>query len=167
MIDLNMTLVAQILNFLVLVFLLKKFAYQPLMGVLKDRQDQIQEKLDKADKDASDADATLKEYKDQLAGARVKAQNIIDNANKRAEEERDTKVLQTKREIEQMRKAAKAEIKRDQERAEDQMKQQVVALSMAAASKVLAKNLDTDTNKALVTDFVDKLDKDKIGDLPC
>jgi F-type H+-transporting ATPase subunit b len=162
-----MTLVAQILNFLVLVFLLKKFAYQPLMGVLKDRQDQIQEKLDKADKDASDADATLKEYKDQLAGARVKAQNIIDNANKRAEEERDTKVLQTKREIEQMRKAAKAEIKRDQERAEDQMKQQVVALSMAAASKVLAKNLDTDTNKALVTDFVDKLDKDKIGDLPC
>jgi F-type H+-transporting ATPase subunit b len=167
LIDLNMTLVAQIVNFLVLAFLLKKFAYQPLLGVLKERQDQIQDRLDKADRDAAAAENTLKEYKAQLADARTKAQDILDSANKRAEEEREAKVLETKHEIEQMKKTAKLEIERDRERAEEQVKSQVIALSMAAAGKVLAKNLDTEANEALVADFVDKIDKDKIGDLPC
>jgi len=162
-----MTLVAQIVNFLVLAFLLKKFAYQPLLGVLKERQDQIQDRLDKADRDAAAAENTLKEYKAQLADARTKAQDILDSANKRAEEEREAKVLETKHEIEQMKKTAKLEIERDRERAEEQVKSQVIALSMAAAGKVLAKNLDTEANEALVADFVDKIDKDKIGDLPC
>ena len=69
--------------------------------------------------------------------------------------------------IEQMKKAAAAEIQRDRERAVEQLKGEVVVLSMAAAGKIISKNIDKTENEQLITEFVNKLDKDKIGDLPC
>ena len=47
------------------------------------------------------------------------------------------------------------------------LKGEVVALSMAAAGKIISKNIDNTENEQLIADFVNKLDKDKIGDLPC
>ena len=167
MITINSTLIAQILNFLILVFILKKLDYKPVVRMLKARQDRIQESLDKADAEAAEADKTLAEYKEQLASARIKAQEIIDNANKRAQQEREDSIQQTKHEIERMRTAAKAEIARDRERAQEQIKSEIVTLSLLAASKVIGAQIDEKSNEKIVTDFVEKLDKDKIGDLTC
>lgn len=128
--------------------------------MLKARQDRIQESLDKADADAEEADKLLAEYKAKLAEANVKAE-------KRASEEREAKRAEVKREIEQMRKAAKAEIEREREHAVQQLRAEMITLSMAAAGKIVAKNMDKSENEALITDFVKELDKDKIGDLPC
>ena len=66
-----------------------------------------------------------------------------------------------------MRKAAKAEIEREREHAVQQLRTEMITLSMAAAGKIVAKNMDKSENEALIEDFVNKLDKDKIGDLPC
>lgn len=76
-------------------------------------------------------------------------------------------LLRLKREIEQMRKAAKAEIDREREHAIEQLRTEMITLSMAAAGKIVAKNMDKSENEALISDFVKQLDKDKIGDLPC
>ena len=133
--------------------------------MLKARQDRIQESRDKADADAEEADKLLAEYKAKLAEANVKAENIVLMAEKRASEEREAKRAEVKREIEQMRKAAKAEIER--EHAVQQLRAEMITLSMAAAGKIVAKNMDKSENEALITDFVKELDKNKIGDLPC
>ncbi len=167
MIDINATFIAQILNFLILVVILRAVAYKPVVRMLQARQDKIAESLTKADEDVEKAEAVLKEYQEQLSGARVKAQAIIDKASKRAQEEREASVLETKREIEQMKKAAQAEIQRERALAVEQLKGEVVALSMAAAGKIIAKNLDAGENEQLISEFVNKLDKDKIGDLSC
>ena len=167
MIELNMTFFAQILNFVILVVLLRVVAYKPVVNMLKAREDKIQESLDKADADAAEADQLLADYKKKLVAANVKAEEIIRNAEKRANEDREAARAETKREIEQMKKAAEAEIQRDRERAVAQLRSEVVALSMAAAGKIISKNMDKAENEQLITEFVDKLDKDKIGDLPC
>ena len=167
MIDINATFIAQILNFLILVVILRAVAYKPVVRMLQARQDKIAESLTKADEDVEKAEAVLKEYQEQLSSARVKAQAIIDKASKRAQEEREASVLETKREIEQMKKAAQAEIQRERALAVEQLKGEVVALSMAAAGKIIAKNLDAGENEQLISEFVNKLDKDKIGDLSC
>ncbi|MBQ1867248.1 MULTISPECIES: F0F1 ATP synthase subunit B [Selenomonas] len=167
MIELNMTFFAQIINFVILVVLLRAVAYKPVVNMLKAREDRIKESLDKADADAAEADKLLADYKKKLAAANVKAEDIIRNAEKRASEEREAARAETKREIEQMKKAAEAEIQRDRERAVAQLRGEVVALSMAAAGKIISKNIDKAENEQLITEFVDKLDKDKIGDLPC
>ena len=88
-------------------------------------------------------------------------------AEKRAGEEREAKRAEVKREIEQMRKAAKAEIDREREHAIEQLRTEMITLSMEAAGKIVAKNMDKSDNEALISDFVKQLDKDKIGDLPC
>ena len=82
MIDINATLIAQMLNFLVLVVLLRIFAYKPIVKMLKEREERIAGSIKKADDDAAAAEATLKQYQEQLAGARVKAQEIIDKAER-------------------------------------------------------------------------------------
>ena len=162
-----MTFFAQIINFVILVVLLRAVAYKPVVNMLKAREDRIKESLDKADADAAEADKLLADYKKKLAAANVKAEDIIRNAEKRASEEREAARAETKREIEQMKKAAEAEIQRDRERAVAQLRGEVVALSMVAAGKIISKNIDKAENEQLITEFVDKLDKDKIGDLPC
>ena len=167
MIELNATFFAQILNFLILVAILRAVAYKPIVRMLKEREDKIADSLNKADADAQKAEATLQEYQEQLASARIKAQDILDKAERRAREEREASAQETKKEIEQMKKAAEAEIQREHERAAEQLKGQIVALSIAAASRIVAKNLDEQENEKLIGDFISELDKDKIGDLPC
>ena len=167
MIDINATLIAQILNFLILAGILRAFAYKPVVRMLKARQDRIQESLDKADADVAEADKILAEYKAKIAAANAKAENIVLMAEKRAGEEREAKRAEVKREIEQMRKAAKAEIEREREHAVQQLRAEMITLSMAAAGKIVAKNMDKSENEASIADFVKELDKDKIGDLPC
>ena len=98
--------------------------------MLKARQDRIQESLDKADADAEEADKLLAEYKAKLAEANVKAENIVLMAEKRASEEREAKRAEVKREIEQMRKAAKAEIDREREHAVQQLRTEMITLSV-------------------------------------
>ena len=167
MIDLNATFFAQILNFLILVAILRALCYKPVVRMIKAREDKIAESLAKADSDVAAAESLKKDYHAQLAEAREKAQAIVDKAEKVAASNRETSLQDTKREIEQMKKAAQAEIQRDRERAADQLKKEIVALSLLAAGKVVEKNMEASENEALVGDFIDKLDKDKIGDLSC
>lgn len=167
MIDLNATFFAQILNFLILVAILRALCYKPIVRMIKAREDKIAESLAKADSDVAEAESLKKSYQTQLAEAREKAQAIVDKAEKVAASNRETSLQDTKREIEQMKKAAQAEIQRDRERAADQLKKEIVALSLLAAGKVVEKNMEASENEALVGDFIDKLDKDKIGDLSC
>ncbi|MBQ1417077.1 MAG: ATP synthase F0 subunit B, partial [Selenomonas sp.] len=89
------------------------------------------------------------------------------NAEKRAAEFREAEEQKVKADIEQMKKSAQADIERDRAKAVEKLRTEMVALSMAAASKIIAKNMDSAENEALIAEFVDKLDKDKIGDLPC
>ncbi|ERL04972.1 F0F1 ATP synthase subunit B [Mitsuokella sp. oral taxon 131] len=167
MIELNATFFAQILNFVLLAILLRAVAYKPVVKMLKARQDKIQESLDKADADVAEADKLLTQYKEKLAQANAKAEEIVKNAERRSGEEREAQRAAVKTEIEQMRSSARAEIAREREQAVTQLRAEVVALSMAAAGKIIAKNMDEKENEKLVAEFVDRLDKDKIGDLPC
>ncbi len=162
-----MTLVAQIINFLVLVVILRAVAYKPVKKMLAERSAKIQESLDKADADKAEAEKTLADYKAQLAEAREKAQSIVDSAERVASQNREASIANTKREIEQMKEAARQEIARDHERAKDQIRKEIVALSLLAAGKIVEKNISADENEAIVDNFIETLDKDKIGELPC
>ena len=165
LIDLNGTLPVQIINFLILVALLRAVAYKPIVRMMDERRAKIAESIEKAD--AAAAEATLNEYKAQLAAARTKAQEIVDQAEKRAGEEREASIQATKREIEQMKKAAEVQMERERAHAVEQLKAEVVALSLAAAGKIIQKNLEAKDNDAIIGEFIAKLDAKKIGDAPC
>ena len=162
-----MTFFAQILNFLILVAILRALCYKPVVRMLKAREDKIAESLEKADADAAAAEELKAKYQAQLAEAREQAQAITDKAEKVASQLREDKLQETKREVEQMKESARAEIQRDQERAQDQIRAQVVALSIQAAGKIVSDKMTAAADEEEVGKFIDTLNKDKIGDLPC
>lgn len=167
MIDINMTLVAQILNFLILVVILRKFALKPLLQVLADREARIAKNIESAEQDELKAKVLLKEYQAQLTSARIQAQEIVDQAMKLAATERAAGVAETKKEIERMRKSAQEDILREREVAVAKLKGEVVMLSMAAATKIIGSNMNMPANEKLVGEFIAQLDKEKFGGLPC
>ena len=165
MIEINATIIAQILNFLILVVLLRAVAYKPVARLLQQRSDKIKGDLDKAEADRKAAEQTLADYRSLLADAHKKAQDIVEKANLTARQEHDAAVEETRREIERMKLNAQAEIENERNRAFDQMKSQIVTLSLAAASKVVSKNVDTKENDRLVTEFIAGLNKNMFADL--
>ena len=167
MIDINATLIAQMLNFLILVVLLRAVAYKPIVKMLKEREDNIANNLKQAEDDKAEAKKALEQYQAQLADARVQAQEIMDKAEKRARDAKAAKLQETNQEIAQMKEAAQQEIQREQARAVEKLKGDMVTLSLAAAQKIVSKNIDVAENEALISEFIDQLDKNKIGDLPC
>lgn len=167
MVDLNATLIAQIINFLILVAILAKFAYKPLMKALEDRQNRIAADIQSAEQERAAAEQLKREYQDSLAQARAQAQAIVEKAVKQAEQEATRELQEVRSQIERERKLAQEEIIREREKALAQLRGEVVALSMAAAGKLIAKNMDSEVNAKLVSDFIEKLDEQKIGGLPC
>ncbi|MBO6304971.1 MAG: F0F1 ATP synthase subunit B [Selenomonadaceae bacterium] len=165
MIDINSTLIAQILNFLILVAILRAVAYKPIVKVMQARSKKIQESIDQADMDRRSAENLLAENKAKLAAAGKKADEIIEKAEKEASVLREERIEATKREIEQMKKAAAEEIERDRLKMQENLKSEVVALSMAAAGKIIEKNLSEKDNEGIIKSFIDKLDEKKLGDL--
>jgi len=167
LVDLNATLIAQIINFLILVAILSKVAYKPLMKALADRQARIADSLETADQERSAAEQLKREYMEQLAQARVQAQAIVDKATKLAEETKEEIMQEARTEHARLLKEAREEIAREQQRAIAELKNEVVSLSIAAATKIIGHNIDAATNAQLVTDFIDKLDEQKMGGLKC
>lgn len=167
MIDLNATLIAQIINFLILVAVLSKVAYKPIMKALADRQERIESNIAQAEREKGEAEKLKREYQEQLALARAEAQNIVEKATRLAEVTKDEILVAARAEHAKMLKEAQEEINRERQKALSELRSEVVALSMAAATKIIEKNLDAEVNAKLVTDFIAKLDDKKIGGLPC
>ncbi|BBB91526.1 MAG TPA: F0F1 ATP synthase subunit B [Methylomusa anaerophila] len=167
MIDLNATLFAQIINFLILVLILSKVAYKPLMKVLADRQAKIQASLDTAEQERLAAEKLRQEYVAQMADARKEAQTILEKATKLAEQAKEDILKEAREESTRLLKATQEEIAVERERFLHEIKGEVVSLAITAAAKVVAQNLDEQANAKLVTNFIDSLDEKKIGGLPC
>lgn len=165
MIEINATIIAQVLNFLILVAILRALAYEPVAKMLKQRSDKIQDSLDKAAADRKAAEQTLAQYKNQLADANRRAQEIVDRAELTARQERDALVAETKREIERMKQNAQAEIQNERNRAFEEMKAEIVTLSLQAAEKIVAKNLSSKENDKLVDDFIAGLNANMFDDV--
>ena len=163
MIEINATMIAQVLNFLILAAILRAVAYKPVAKLLQQRSDSIRNSIDKAEADKKAAAETLAEYKNQLAEANKKAQAIVDKAELTARQEREALVAETKREIDKMKQNAQEEIQNERNRAFEQMKSEIVSLSLTAAEKIVAKNLTAKDNDKLIADFISGLDKDMLA----
>ena len=157
MVNINATLIAQVINFLFLVFVLAKFAYKPLAKMMEERKNKIASDLEAAEKARTDAEAIQKECAEKLAAARQEAAAIIEEATKDAQAIRDKAVADTRAEQDKIVADAKAAIANDKKAAMDDVRAQVVDLAMAAAGKIIGQKLGTDEDKKLAGEIVDSV----------
>jgi F-type H+-transporting ATPase subunit b len=157
LVNFNATLIAQILNFLILVFVLAKFAYKPVVRIMDERKNKIAGDLEAAEKAKDEAEAVKAEYAAKLANARQEAQAIIDNARKTAQAAHDKIVAETKAEQDQIIATAKEAIALEKKKAMDDIRVQVISLSMIAAGKIVEQKLGSEEDKKLAGEIVDSI----------
>lgn len=163
MIELNGTLLAQFINFFILVAILAKFAYKPILKVMQERQERIANDLEGAEKARISAEQLEIKYKEQLTAARREAQAIVDKAAKQAEVQTQAQLAEVREQIAREKTQAQAEIIREREKAMRELRQEVVSLSVAVAGKVIGKNIDAGANSGLIHEAIEKLDSKSVG----
>ena len=157
MVNLNATLIAQILNFLFLVFVLAKFAYKPLLNIMEERKNKIASDLEAVDAAKAEAEAVKSEYAAKLADARQEAQAIVEAARKSAQAAHDKIMAETKAEQDQVVAAAKEAIELEKQKALADVRAQVISLSMMADSKLVEQKLGSEEDKKMAGEIVDSI----------
>lgn len=152
----------QLVNFLILLFILKKFAYKPILGMLDERKKSIEDAINNAEAAKAEAANLRKEYESRLAEAKQEAQDIIAKATKLGEEMKNDIVANAQAEATKAIQRAQEEISREKDQAIAALRDEVATLAVMAAGKVLGKTISVEDHKKLVNEFVTE-----VGDLKC
>ncbi|MCT8674775.1 F0F1 ATP synthase subunit B [Glaesserella parasuis] len=151
--NLNATLIGQLIAFALFVWFCMKFVWPPLIKAIETRQANIADALASAEKAKQEQADTKVLVEQELAKAREEAQHIIDLATKRRNEILESfqpvaEVVQTKI-IEQ----GYAEVENERRRVQEELRQKVAALAVAGAEKIVGRSVDAAANN----DIIDKL----------
>jgi len=143
-----------IVVFGILLALLWRFGWPAILKAVEEREQRIQRQLEEAERARAEAARLLEEHKRIIATAKAEAQDIVAKAKAVAEKERETLLARAREEYEQLLERARTEIDAEKEKAILALRREAVDLSIAAASKLLEAQLDTETNRRLVTDYL-------------
>ena len=144
------------LNLFVMYLVLKKLLFKPVMKIMEDRETSIKNQIDNARRMQSDAKADKVKYQEQLQNAQKDGELIIKDAKLKAQEESEELLKKTKREADNLIKEARQEIEQERLQMLKEVRKQVVELAILAASKIMEINLNNETNKKVVQNFLDK-----------
>ncbi|RPI01494.1 MAG: ATP synthase F0 subunit B [Ignavibacteriae bacterium] len=148
-----------ILSFLVLLFLLAKFAWTPILKMLGDREGQIRSALEQADRARTEAEEMIKQNEKNLARAEEEYQKMIREGKMLAEKLKDEIVVKAKQQAQQELKKASEEIQRNIDAAKLQLRSEIAGLAIQATEKILDETLDDARRKKLTDSVINKLPK--------
>ncbi len=138
------------LTFIILILLLWKVAYKPLMAMQKKRQAEIHDAIEGAERVKEEARMLLVEYKQQLADARVEAEEILERARRVGESTKAELVNEAKTQADRTLEKAREQIERETRKALADIKLQVADLALAAAEKATSRSLTAEEDVRLI-----------------
>jgi len=148
-----------IITFILLLFILKKFAWKPLLGALQKREELVKNSLQRAEQAKNEAEKLLEENRKQLNRADEAGKQIVNEHRALAEKLKDEIVEKAKQQSRLMSKEASLEIQRNKEAMLIELKGEVANLAIQAAEKILEETLDENKQRKLVDSFLRKLPK--------
>lgn len=163
MVEINGTLLIQIINFIILCAILGHFCYKPILRVLDERKARIKNDLDSAAASKKDAAALKVSYEAKLQDAEAKAQEIVDKAMKEAQAQAQAQINEAHAAIERDKENATKQIDRERKEALNDLKSQVATLSCDIAAKIISQNMTPETNDRLIKESIAKLEARKAG----
>ena len=147
-----------ILTFLVLLWLLAKFAWGPLLRALDERHETIRKSLDDADQARQELERLQQSSVQIITEARAEAQSIVSKSRADAKTVREDLKRKAKEEADALVLGAQRQIQLETAQAVQQIRHEVVDLSLAVASKLIKKNLTPEDNDALIQDSLTQID---------
>jgi F-type H+-transporting ATPase subunit b len=144
----------QVANFLILLYLLNRFLFKPVLGRLDERSSKISKGLEDAEAAARDREQAKAEREAAVEEARKEAQAMIARANKIADDTRNEILGKAREEAEKVAARARDEIRAEKEQAMAELRGQVADLALAAAGKLVRSEMDGQTQRRLVEEFL-------------
>lgn len=149
----------QIIAFILLYVILRRFLFQPLYAVMAERSEEIAEGLEAGERN-KEALARLEEERQQvLAQAREEGREQVRRAVKEADEVRDRMVADARDEAQEIRTRGHEAVAREREQAALTLRQQVVDMAILAASRAVLQRLDERAHRRAVEDFISQLEQ--------
>jgi len=149
--------IAQLVNFLLVMLVLWKFAYKPIMKMLDDRSERIEKSMKDAEHVEKRVAALEDERKQVVSEARAEAAKVMELARTDAEAMKTEMVEKAKREVERVVANGKGQLKSDQEAMMREARKELVEIAVAAAKKVLVEAVDEKKSASLAEEVVRKL----------
>src|SRR5437879_8828896 len=150
-----------ILVFGLLLVVLWRLGWPAIIKSVEDRERRIQQQLDEAERARAEAARLLEEHQRTIATAKAEAQEIVARAKAVADKERETLLAKARQEYEQLLARARQEIDAEKEKAIVALRREAVDLSIAAASKLLEAQLDSEPNRKLVREALAQLEAER------
>ena len=144
-------------SFLLLIFLVKKYAWGNITSVLDERAEKISSDIDGAEEARKKAEELASKREAELAGSRTEAKTIIENAKETAEKSKADILAEAKLEAGRLKEKANQEIAQNKADALQSVKGEVADLTVSLAGKIISQNLDSHAHKELIDQYIDQL----------
>lgn len=152
-------ILTHIVGFLITVWILKKFAWKPILGVLEGRRQKIADEFDKSRKAQEEAARVGREYQEQLSHIKETAQREINAAMAEGRRVAEEIRQEGQREAGEIIERAKAHLALEVDKARVTLKEEMVTMTLAATEKIIQTRLDDAEHRRLISDFIDGVKK--------
>lgn len=155
--DINVgRVIVSIINLGILFWFLRKYFFLKITGFMNSRSEGIQSKLTTAAAELKEADALKTKYEVQLRSAHDEGKAIVEDNKLKAQKLADEMLEDAKKEAALIRERAKIDAERELDKAKDEIRRQIITLSLLAASKSIGDQLDDAKHHALIKEFINK-----------
>jgi F-type H+-transporting ATPase subunit b len=158
LLEINVTFVVEVIAFVAMLLILRRWVYPRVMAAAEGRQNQIARALEEAERSRREAAAALEEIAKEIADARAQARDILDRAHKAAVLETDELVRKGRQDAEALIERARVEIAAERDQAIQEIRAQVGTLVVLAASKVLGQAIDGSAHSRLIEESLAQVD---------
>ena len=146
-----------IISFGVLMGVMLKFVFPPVQRMMQARTDRIRQSLDDAERQRTEAQTILDQYRAQLADAKSEANRVIEEARQEADHLRRELMHRAEVEVNELKQRTQEEIQAAKERTLADLRAEVSGLAIELAEKVVERNLDRATNLALIDSYINQV----------
>jgi F-type H+-transporting ATPase subunit b len=155
------TFICNIINIIVLFVFLKIFLFKPVTAMMEKRAKAINDSLQEAEDKKTEAYQIKSSYEEELKHAGEQASGIIKEARERAELEYNRKLQESREEAARVIDEAQKIIEMEKKKSLESARAEIAGLALLAAAKVISKNVDDDTNKQYLGDFLKEVGASK------
>ena len=151
------TIVWTVVTFVILAFLLGRFAWKPLLQILEERERTVRDSLEESRKARAEAEEVLRRNQEILAGARRESAAILEQGKREVEALKGEILAQARKEAQELVEQGKRQVQYEQKQAMEQLRSQVADLAIRAAERLILRSLDDTKHRELIDDYVKSL----------
>ncbi len=151
------TMVMQIINTIILFLLLKHFLFKPVSEFMKNREKEISDEYERAENLQKEAENLRAQYDLQMQELEEKGREIIKEASHKADERAAEIIKEAESEIVRMKEKAKSDIKQQQIKAMNSLKDEIASMAIITASQVMERDIGADCHREFISRIIDEM----------